>query len=212
MEYFEDPNGWSVTPSDDGGAFSILAQGEPQAQVRWDLLGRHNMLNALAAVVAARHTGVEIAKSAAALGGFANVKRRLQVRGNARGITVYDDFAHHPTEIAASLQALRARRGGGRIFAVLELRSNSMRMGVHQGVLPAALGEADRIFILQPPALSWDLSDVTAMLEGRARVLPSVEAIVAALTAELREPDEVLIMSNGDFGGIHESLLECLRR
>ncbi len=211
VEYFEDAKSWSVAPSsDDGRAFSILAQGEPQAQVQWELLGRHNMVNALAAVVAARHTGVDVATSAAALTVFENVKRRLQVRGRTRGITVYDDFAHHPTEIAASLQALRAR-GGGRIFAVLELRSNSMRMGVHRAALPAALGEADRILILQPPALGWDLSAIIATCADRARVLPSVEAIVAALTAELRERDQVLIMSNGDFGGIHESLIECLR-
>jgi UDP-N-acetylmuramate: L-alanyl-gamma-D-glutamyl-meso-diaminopimelate ligase len=211
VEYFEDASSWSVAPSsDDGRAFSILAQGEPQAQVQWDLLGRHNMVNALAAVVAARHTGVGVAKSAAALAGFENVKRRLQVRGSARGITVYDDFAHHPTEIAASLQALRTR-GSGRIFAVLELRSNSMRMGIHREALPAALREADGVLILQPPSLSWDLGAVTAALEDRARVMPSVEAIVGALTAELREPDKVLIMSNGDFGGIHESLLERLR-
>lgn len=211
VEYFEDASSWSVAPSsDDGRAFTILAQGEPQAQVQWDLLGRHNMVNALAAVAAARHTGVGVATSAAALAAFENVKRRLQVRGRARGITVYDDFAHHPTEIAASLQALRARGDDGRIFAVLELRSNSMRMGVHRASLAAALGEADRIFILQPPALSWDLSAVTAAFADRAHVLPSVEAIVAALTAELRERDQVLIMSNGDFGGIHESLLECL--
>ncbi|MDX1489641.1 MAG: UDP-N-acetylmuramate:L-alanyl-gamma-D-glutamyl-meso-diaminopimelate ligase [Acidiferrobacterales bacterium] len=211
VEYFENAKGWSVAPSsDDRRAFTILARSQPQAQVRWDLPGRHNTLNALAAVVAARHTGVDVATSAAALASFENVQRRLQVRGRARGITVYDDFAHHPTEIAASLQALRAC-GSGRIFAVLELRSNSMRMGVHQAALPAALGAADRILILQPPALSWDLRAITTACAGRAHVLPSVEAIVAALTAELRERDQVLVMSNGDFGGIHESLLECLR-
>ena len=211
VEYFEDARSWSVAPnSDDGRAFSILAQGESQAQVQWDLFGRHNMVNALAAVVAARHTGVDVATSAAALSAFENVKRRLQVRGRARGITVYDDFAHHPTEIAASLQALRAC-GDGRIFAVLELRSNSMRMGVHQATLPAALSAADRILILQPPAVSWDISAITTACADRAHVLPSIEAIVAALTAELRERDRVLVMSNGDFGGIHESLLEGLR-
>ncbi len=211
VDYFEDANHWSLAPrGNDGRAFTILAKGEPQAQVQWDLFGRHNMVNALAAVVAARHTGVEVASSAAALAAFQNVKRRLQVRGLARGITVYDDFAHHPTEIAASLQALRAR-GGGRIYAVLELRSNSMRMGVHRAALPAALSTADRILILQPPALGWDLSAVTATFAGRAQIFPSVEKIIGALMTELRESDQVLIMSNGDFGRIHESLLECLR-
>ena len=146
-----------------------------------------------------------------ALAGFENVKRRLQVRGCVRGITVYDDFAHHPTEIAASLQALRGRTGGARIFAVLELRSNTMRMGMHQLTLPTALGEADQILILQPADLTWNLAGVAATLAGRCRLLPSVETILDALLRELHESDQVLIMSNGDFGGIHAQLLERLR-
>jgi UDP-N-acetylmuramate: L-alanyl-gamma-D-glutamyl-meso-diaminopimelate ligase len=169
------------------------------------------MSNALAAVAAAQHAGITAKGSAEALARFENVKRRLQVRGSVRDITVYDDFAHHPTEIAASLQALRARVGRARIFAVLELRSNSMRMGVHQLALPAALADADQILILQPPTLAWDLAAIAAALDGRARVLPSVEAILDTLQRELRESDQVLIMSNGDFGGIHLKLLEQLR-
>ncbi len=212
VEYFDSASGWSIAAdSDDGSAFRVLLQGEVQAQVQWRLIGRHNMSNALAATAAARHAGVPADTSAQALACFENVKRRLQVHGSVRDITVYDDFAHHPTEIAASLQALRARVGGARIFAVLELRSNSMRMGVHQLALPVALGEADQILILQPANLAWDLAAIAAALDGRGRLLPSVEAIVETLQRELRESDQVLIMSNGDFGGIHAKLLERLR-
>jgi len=212
VEYFNSVSGWSIAADrDDGSAFRILLGGEVQAQVRWRLIGRHNMSNALAAVAAARHAGITAESSARALARFENVKRRLQVRGSVRDVTVYDDFAHHPTEIAASLQALRARVGRARIFAVLELRSNSMRMGVHQQALPAALTDADQILLLQPPKLAWNLAAIAAALDGRGRVLPSVEAILDTLQRELRESDQVLIMSNGDFGGIHAKLLERLR-
>lgn len=212
VEYFDSSSGWSVAVDhDDGSGFRVLLRGEVQAQVRWRLIGRHNMSNALAAVAAARHAGVTAESSAQALTQFENVKRRLQVCGSVRDITVYDDFAHHPTEIAASLQALRARVRGARIFAVLELRSNSMRMGVHQRALPEALADADQILILQPPKLAWDVATIVAGLDGRGRVLPSVETILDTLQRELQESDQVLIMSNGDFGGIHARLLERLR-
>jgi UDP-N-acetylmuramate: L-alanyl-gamma-D-glutamyl-meso-diaminopimelate ligase len=212
VEYFDSTSGWSVAAdSRDGSAFRVLLRGEPQAQVRWRLIGHHNMLNALAAVAATHHGGVTPESSAQALACFENVKRRLQVRGSVRDITVYDDFAHHPTEIAASLRALRARVGGARIFAVLELRSNSMRMGVHRLALPAALAEADQILILQPANFAWDLAGVAAALDGRGRLLPSVAAILDTLQRELRESDQVLIMSNGDFDGIHAKLLKRLR-
>lgn len=212
VEYFDSASGWSVAAdSEDGSAFRVLLGGETQAQLRWQLIGRHNMSNALAAVAAARHAGVSPDSSAQALAGFESVKRRLQVRGSVRGVTVYDDFAHHPTEIAASLQALRARAGYARIFAVLELRSNSMRMGVHQSALPAALRHADQVLILQPANLAWNLSAAASELDGRGRILPSVETILETLLRELRESDQVLIMSNGDFGGIHAKLLERLR-
>jgi UDP-N-acetylmuramate: L-alanyl-gamma-D-glutamyl-meso-diaminopimelate ligase len=212
VEYFDSASGWSVAAdSEDGSAFRVLLGGETRAQVRWHLIGRHNMSNALAAVAAARHAGVPPDSSAQALASFESVKRRLQVRGSVRGVTVYDDFAHHPTEIAASLQALRARVGHARIFAVLELRSNSMRMGVHQSALPAALRHADQVLILQPGDIAWNLSTVGAALDGRGRMLASVEIILETLLRELRESDQVLIMSNGDFGGIHAKLLERLR-
>jgi UDP-N-acetylmuramate: L-alanyl-gamma-D-glutamyl-meso-diaminopimelate ligase len=211
VEYFNSTSGWSIAAdSKDGSAFRVLLGGEVQAQVRWRLIGRHNMSNALAAIASVRHVGVPAERSARALVGFENVKRRLQVRGCVRGITVYDDFAHHPTEIAASLQALRARAGGARIFAVLELRSNTMRMGMHQLTLPTALGEADQILILQPTDLTWNLAGVAGALAGRCRLLPSVETILDTLLRELRASDQVLIMSNGDFGGIHAKLLERL--
>jgi UDP-N-acetylmuramate: L-alanyl-gamma-D-glutamyl-meso-diaminopimelate ligase len=166
------------------------------------------MSNALAAIAAVHHAGVSVEAATEALCKFENVKRRLEVRGTVHGITVYDDFAHHPTEIAASLRALRSSVGKRRIFAVLEPRSNSMRMGVHQRSLAGALVEADQVLILRAPEITWD---VAAALNGRARVLSSVDAIIATLVQELQADDRVLIMSNGDFGGLHGRLLARLQ-
>ncbi|NIO43811.1 MAG: UDP-N-acetylmuramate:L-alanyl-gamma-D-glutamyl-meso-diaminopimelate ligase, partial [Burkholderiales bacterium] len=190
--------------------FRILFEGRHEGDVKWDLIGEHNVLNALAAVASARHAGVPVMKALEALHRFQNVKRRLEVRGTVRGITVYDDFAHHPTAIAATLRALRSRVGG-RIFAVLEPRSNSMRMGTHRESLARSLSEADQVLVLEPADIAWDLATVSAALNGRMQVFGSVDAIVATLAEELREDDRVLIMSNGDFGGVHDKLLERLR-
>jgi len=212
VELFDAKSGWSAEPlAPDAGRFRVLFDDKEQAEVGWELIGRHNMLNALAAIAAARHAGVPAAAAARALGGFRNVKRRLEVRGACNGVTVYDDFAHHPTAIAATLEALRARVGDARIVAVIEPRSNTMRMGVHRDSLAAALGLADLVLLLQPEGLTWNLERVTAALDGRGRVCQSVAAILDALAPELRPGDHVLIMSNGDFGDIHARLLERLR-
>lgn len=203
--------GWrALDVAADGSRFAIALDGVVQGEVVWDLLGRHNVANALAAVAAARHAGVPPARAAEALGRFAGVKRRLQLRARTGGISVYDDFAHHPTAIRSTLQGLRARVGDERIIAVLEPRSNTMRLGVHRESLAGALSEADEVFLFRPPDLEWDLGQVAQVLGEGARVFDSVEGILAGLAATLREGDHVLIMSNGGFGGLHDRLAKLL--
>ncbi len=212
VEYFGSKDGWSAQAlAPDSSRFRVLFEGREQGEVVWGLLGTHNMLNALAAIAAARHAGVEVGKAVEALASFHSIKRRLEVYGVANGITVYDDFAHHPTAIAATLQALRGRVGNARIVAVLELRSNTMRLGVHRDTLAPALSLADRVLFLKPNGINWNLDRVTAVLEGRGQVLPTVEAILDTLVQELRPKDHVLIMSNGGFEDIHARLLAQLQ-
>ncbi|MFN2349603.1 MAG: UDP-N-acetylmuramate:L-alanyl-gamma-D-glutamyl-meso-diaminopimelate ligase [Thioalkalivibrio sp.] len=195
--------------SADASRFEVLYQGQPQGQVGWELIGRHNLANALAALAAARHAGVPVSEGLRALEGFASVKRRLQLRGERSGIRVYDDFAHHPTAIATTLEALRARVGEARILAVLDPRSNTMRMGVHRDRLAASLGLADQVFLLAAADLGWDSAEViSALAHGCA--YPDVDALLAGLLAEARQGDHVLIMSNGGFGGLHDRLLDSL--
>jgi UDP-N-acetylmuramate: L-alanyl-gamma-D-glutamyl-meso-diaminopimelate ligase len=212
VEYFGVRGGWSAQALvPDGSRFQVLLEGRPQGDVAWELIGAHNMSNALAAVAAANHAGVEPQRALAALSDFRSIKRRLETRGSVRGVTVYDDFAHHPTAIATTLAALRARVGDARIFAVLELRSNTMRMGVHRDTLASSLSLADRVLLHRPAGVNWNVERVTAALNGRGQALSSVEAILDALSQELRPSDHVLIMSNGGFESIHTRLLERLR-
>jgi UDP-N-acetylmuramate: L-alanyl-gamma-D-glutamyl-meso-diaminopimelate ligase len=201
----------AVARNPEASRFQVLFENRDQGEVAWELLGAHNMANALAAIAAARHAGVPVKTAIAALAKYRNVKRRLELRGTVRGISVYDDFAHHPTAIAATLEALRARVGNARILAVLELRSNTMRLGVHRDTLAGALAQADKALLLKPSDLNWNLDRVTHALEGRGQAYPSVEDIIAALAREARPEDHVLIMSNGGFGNIHVRLLEQLR-
>ena len=211
VEKFGVATGWQAEPLlPDGSRFRVLFQGKEQGNVEWDLIGTHNVLNALAAIAAARHAGVPAKTGCAALKEFRNVKRRMEVRGTARGVTVYDDFAHHPTAIHATLDALRARVGGKRIVAVLEARSSTMRMGVHRAELGPALAGADQVLLFQPADFPWDIKIVTEALNGRARVFRSVDEIVTLLGQELRADDQVLVMSNGGFEGIHAKLLARL--
>ena len=195
----------------DGSAFEVLHRDAPVGVVRWPLIGMHNVENGLAAVACAAGMGVLPAAAAAALGRFAGVKRRLELRGEIGGIRVYDDFAHHPTAISVTIDGLRRQDQAGRIVAVLEPRSNTMRLGVHRDELADALAGADRVWIYQPPGLGWDLDGVAAALGGKARVLPEVPALVAALAAELEPGDRVVVMSNGGFAGLHGRLLDALR-
>ncbi len=176
----------------DGSAFRVFCKGVEQGIVRWDLLGEHNVNNALAAIAAARHAGVPAEHAIAGLAEFQGVKRRMQVRGNVRGVTVYDDFAHHPTAITTTLAGLRAKVGKARIIALLEPRSNTMRMGTHGAAVAAALQVADYAFIYQLP--EWD----------------DIDALVATVAQLAQAGDHVLVMSNGGFGGIHDKLLAQL--
>ncbi len=195
----------------DGSAFELLHAGQTAGVVRWPLIGLHNVENGLAAVACAAGAGVPPAQAAAALGGFAGVRRRLELRGDVGGIRVYDDFAHHPTAVRHTIDGVRRQGGGQRIVAVLEPRSNTMRLGIHQAELTAALAGADRVFLYQPAGLEWNLDDVAAGLGDKGSVARELPALVDALAAELAPGDRVLIMSNGGFGGLHERLLQALR-
>ncbi|HYT47076.1 MAG TPA: UDP-N-acetylmuramate:L-alanyl-gamma-D-glutamyl-meso-diaminopimelate ligase [Burkholderiales bacterium] len=211
VERFGVPQGWAAGEPDAEGGFEVAWQGRALGRVRWQQFGAHNRLNALAAIAAARHVGVEPAQAIEALGTFSGVRRRMQVRGLARGVTVYDDFAHHPTAIRVTLEGLRQRIGGARILAVLEPRSNTMKRGVMKEALPASLAQADRVFVYTV-GLGWDAQAVFSPLGERARCIDELDRLVAAVAAEARTGDQVLVMSNGGFGGIHDKLLERLRR
>ncbi|TWG78744.1 UDP-N-acetylmuramate: L-alanyl-gamma-D-glutamyl-meso-diaminopimelate ligase [Cupriavidus gilardii J11] len=207
-----------VTAADAGAdgldVFDVWHGGTVVGQVRWQLQGLHNRMNALAAIAAARHVGVPPAQAIDSLSRFANVKRRMEVRGVAGGVTVYDDFAHHPTAIQTTVAGLRRRVGAARILAVLEPRSNTMKLGVMKAQLPASLEMADRVFGYGAPsgkdALGWDLADALAPLGERAAAFHDLDALVAAVRAEARAGDHVLVMSNGGFGGVHQKLLDAL--
>jgi len=198
--------------NEDGSDFNVYFGNDKLGRATWSLVGLHNVHNALAAIGAARHAGVPAASAIAALTDFQNVKRRLEVRGVVNGVTVYDDFAHHPTAIATTVHGLRKRVGSARIIAVLEARSNTMRMGVHKESLAPALVEADQVVLFQPPDLPWSLDVVARAIGPHASVFDDVGKIVDALAGQCRAGDHVLIMSNGGFGGIHGRLLECLAR
>ncbi|CAK0773022.1 UDP-N-acetylmuramate--L-alanyl-gamma-D-glutamyl-meso-2,6-diaminoheptanedioate ligase [Gammaproteobacteria bacterium] len=196
----------------DGSQFEVLLDGKSVGCVTWGLLGSHNVHNALAAIAAARHAGVAPETACAALPDFRNVKRRMELRGRVGDISVYDDFAHHPTAVAVTVGALRARVGNERILAVLEPRSNTMRLGVHKDTLAPSLAAADRVFLYQPSDLGWDLGGVVAGLAGRGEAHTTLDALVAAIVAVAQPGDHILVMSNGSFGGIHNQLLAALGR
>ena len=187
----------------DGSAFDVVHDGQIAGRVEWTLSGLHNVHNGLAAIAAAHHAGIFPERAAEALTKFKSVKRRMEVKAVVSGVTLYDDFAHHPTAIATTLEGLRARVGAARIIAVLEPRSNTMRMGVHADHLVESLTAADISIIYQSPQVGWDVASV---IQGRAdfRVETEVEAIVTWLQGYVQAGDHVLFMSNGSFEGIHE--------
>jgi UDP-N-acetylmuramate: L-alanyl-gamma-D-glutamyl-meso-diaminopimelate ligase len=200
-----------VAQAPDHSAFEILLDDRSWGSVRSSVYGAHNALNATAAIAAAHRAGASAADCRAGLAGFRNANRRLELLGEAAGIALYDDFAHHPTAIAATLAALRARVGTARIIAVLEARSATMRRGVHAATLADALAEADASVLYQAPDASWDMHAATASLGARRTVLPSIDAILDHLRGVLRRGDQVLVMSNGGFGGLHGRIMELLR-
>jgi UDP-N-acetylmuramate: L-alanyl-gamma-D-glutamyl-meso-diaminopimelate ligase len=208
VERFGTADGWRAGEAATDG-FSVYWKGEALGRVQWSLQGAHNRANALAAIAAARHCGVEPSRALAALGTFQGVKRRMEVRGTVNGVTVYDDFAHHPTAIATTIDGLRALAGDGRIVSVLEPRSNTMKAGIMKERLAASLSASDLVFCYSA-GLAWDARAVLAPLGARAAVHEDFEQLVAAIVREARPGDHVLVMSNGGFNGIHGRLLELL--
>ncbi|MDH5221043.1 MAG: UDP-N-acetylmuramate:L-alanyl-gamma-D-glutamyl-meso-diaminopimelate ligase [Betaproteobacteria bacterium] len=209
VERFGVATEWQAGEPDAQNGFEVLWQGKSLGRVRWSQAGAHNRMNALAAIAAARHAGVEPRQAIEALASFGGVRRRLERRGEARGIVVYDDFAHHPTAIRTTLEGLRARVGGARILAVLEPRSNTMRLGTMKDRLAASLDIADRVFVYAAD-LGWDAADALRPLGPRARSFDDLDALVAAVAAEARPGEHVLVMSNGSFGGVHGRLLRAI--
>jgi UDP-N-acetylmuramate: L-alanyl-gamma-D-glutamyl-meso-diaminopimelate ligase len=203
---------WSARlEREDGSAYAVLHRGEQVARVEWSLLGNHNVLNGLAALAACHAVGVEVGAVASSLAAFRSVKRRLEVLGEAQGVTVYDDFAHHPTAIATTLAGLRARVGGARILVAMEPRSASMRAGAHAEALAPSLDGADAVVFLHRPELAWDAGRVVSALSGEGRAVPDVDALVQALGAQVHAGDHVVFMSNGGFDDAPRRFLATLR-
>jgi len=205
VERFGTDDGWQI----DAGN-RVTMRGKMQGILNWELLGEHNRQNALAALAAARHAGVLIAHGLAALSEFKNVKRRMEVRGMVNSITVYDDFAHHPTAIETTVGGLRQKIGSARILAVLEPRSNTMKLGVMKDSLPGSLKDADLVFCYAGN-LGWDAHAALAPLGSKAVVEDDLSALIEKIAAAARPGDHILVMSNGGFGGIHEKLLKRLQ-
>src|SRR5690349_9073473 len=204
---------WSLDVPEGGdySKFVVVEGGKPAGTVRWEMLGAHNAENALAAIGAARHAGVPVPQAIAALAEFKGVKRRMELRGEVRGIAVYDDFAHHPTAITTTLDGLRRKVGSKRIVAVLEARSATMKMGVHRDTLAPSLAGADQVWMFAPPDLGWDAGAVARSLGDKGRSAATVDELLQGLLGSVKTGDQVLIMSNGGFGGLHGKLLDALR-
>ncbi|XLZ73209.1 UDP-N-acetylmuramate:L-alanyl-gamma-D-glutamyl-meso-diaminopimelate ligase [Massilia sp. SR12] len=205
---------WAMTEHADG-SFDVIFKGGKAATVSWQLTGKHNRCNALAAIAAARHVGVPIEIAAQALAGFQSVKRRMEVRGTVNGITVYDDFAHHPTAIETTVGGLRQKLRGsdaaGRILAVLEPRSNTMKLGTMKDALPGSLKDADLVFGFgSEKALGWKLGDALKTMGDIASAYDDLDLMVQAIVAAAKPGDHIIVMSNGGFGGVHQKLLEAL--
>lgn len=210
---------WQIANVGDDDSFDVLFEGKLQGRVRWDVTGAHNRLNALAAIAAARHVGVEPKTSIDALSHYLMPKRRMEIKGVVNGITVYDDFAHHPTAITTTLAGLRkrldAQAGAGRILAVLEPRSNTMKLGVMKAALPDSLQAADWVFgygaTEGSSALGWDLAEALSPLGDKAQAFSDLDELVQAVKARAQAGDHILVMSNGGFGGVHQKLLDALQ-
>lgn len=215
VEKFGGESDWTLGEHEDG-SFDVRFRGEVMGTVQWSLTGEHNRLNALAAIAAARHVGITPEQAIAALSAFQNVKRRMEVRGEVAGVTVYDDFAHHPTAITTTVGGLRSKVGKARILAVLEPRSNTMKLGTMKEALPESLKEADLVFGYGArdgkDALGWDLAAALAPLGQRAQAFSDLPQLVKAIVKAARPGDHILVMSNGAFGGVHQKILDNLKQ
>ena len=210
VERFNAPAGWRMDGEDAGGTLRLMHDQALVGSTHWALSGEHNRSNAVAALLAARHAGVPLAKGLEALSRFENVKRRMELRGTVDGISVFDDFAHHPTAIATTVAGLRRRIGeSSRILAVLEPRSNTMKLGVMKAQLPESLREADRAYCYAAQ-LGWDARSALSPMGEKAVISDDLDALVRQICADARPGDQILVMSNGGFGGIHGKLLAAL--
>jgi len=210
-ESTKNKKGWSANYiNTDGSEFEVLLDGEIQGKVKWELIGEHNVSNALAAIAAARHAGVPVKHAIDALPGFRGIKRRMELRGEVNGVSVYDDFAHHPTAIKTTLNGLRAKVSEDKIIAILEPRSNTMRLGIHKESLAASLQIADEVALFQPQGLDWNMDDVLDTLGEKANLYDNIEEMVESIINNVKTGDHLLVMSNGGFAGIHEKLLSAL--
>ncbi|MCP0915094.1 UDP-N-acetylmuramate:L-alanyl-gamma-D-glutamyl-meso-diaminopimelate ligase [Acinetobacter indicus] len=195
----------------DGSHFKVLQDGVVQGEVCWNMTGQHSVANALATIAAAAHVGVSIETACAALSNFGGVKRRMELLDTVRGIEVYDDFAHHPTAIDTTLEGARKRLGERKLWAIIEPRSNTMRMGSHKDGLAHSARLADEVIWYQPEGLDWDLQPVVAAAPNKAKIARTLDDIIHTVSQEAGEGDAVVIMSNGGFGGLHQKLLSALK-
>ncbi|CAI3925952.1 MAG: UDP-N-acetylmuramate:L-alanyl-gamma-D-glutamyl-meso-diaminopimelate ligase [Alteromonas macleodii] len=195
----------------DGSEFNVLHNGVIAGTVTWALVGQHNVDNALMAIAAAHHAGVTLPDAIDALSFFKNVKRRMEVKGEVNNITLYDDFAHHPTAIATTLDGLRKKVGNARILAVLEPRSNTMKMGVHKDTLANSWQKADKVYLYEPEGMDWSLVDSVAHSNAPTHCFRDVEKIVQGVCNVAQPGDHILVMSNGGFEGIHGRILDALK-
>ncbi len=213
VEAFGDATDWHAENAHGDGSFDVHFAGKNLGRVTWDLLGEHNRMNALASIAAARHVGVSVAQSIAALGEFKNVKRRMETKGVVNHITVYDDFAHHPTAIETTLAGLRAKLDAvsshDKIIAVLEPRSNTMKLGVMKDALPASLKDADLVFCYGAN-LGWDAAEALKPIASKSQTFDNLENLVQAIAKTAKSGDHILVMSNGGFGGVHQKILDAL--
>lgn len=210
VERFGCESGWKIGEVFADGSFDVYLNGNKAGHVGWEIIGEHNRMNALAVIAAARHAGVDVQTACEALSVFKNVKRRMETKGTVNGITVYDDFAHHPTAIATTVAGLRQKVGKARILVVLEPRSNTMKLGTMKAALPQSLQEADRVYCYAG-GVDWDVAEALSPLGGKLYTGKEFETFVAEIVRQAQAGDHILVMSNGGFGGIHDKLLAALK-
>ncbi|MDO4223636.1 MAG: cyanophycin synthetase, partial [Acinetobacter sp.] len=196
----------------DGSHFKVLQHGTIVGEVQWTMTGLHSVSNALVTIAAAQHVGVEIATACQALSNFAGVKRRMELLDTVQGVEVYDDFAHHPTAIATTLDGARKRLGERKLWAIIEPRSNTMRMGTHKSQLADSAQLANEVIWYQPEGLDWDLQPVIHASKNSAEISSNLDDIIARVVKEAEAGDAVVIMSNGGFGGLHQKLIAALKQ